>query len=256
MVLSLMSQLNKTKTIIDENKNKKCIDLSRYSFISPTILLPLFQYMELNNVTKYIPHNNTKHYLSMVLDKEKSNATIFPLIKLKNFQKNYFQITDDIESYLSDLTDEIVDLINLNIDIQSFNLLFYELLNNIYKHSKFNNAYVLCYEYSQANMVDICIIDDGISIPGSFEESNIKVINDSEIIFEAINGGTTDKEKYGLHGRGLNTIVSIITLGYGEEMLIASRSGTCTITQDGVKLCDDSLFIRGTFVALRINTNK
>ncbi len=115
---------------------------------------------------------------------------------------------------------------------------------------------ILCQKYPCVNTIDICIIDDGIFIPGSFEESNIKVINDSETIFEAINGETTDKEKYALHGRGLNTSVSITTLGYGEEMLIASRDGTCTITKEGVKLWDDLSFIEGTFVTLRANTNK
>ena len=256
MPLSLISQIKKTKTIIEENKNKECIDLSKYRFIAPTTLLPLLQYMELNKITNYIPHNNTKHYLNMVLGEGRLNTNTIPLRKLKKFQGNYFQIADSIELYLSNLTDEIVDLIDSEVDTQSFNLLFYEMLDNIYKHSKFNNAYVLCQKYPYVNTIDICIIDDGISIPGSFEESNIKVINDSETIFEAINGETTDKEKYALHGRGLNTSVSITTLGYGEEMLIASRNGTCTITKEGVKLWDDLSFIEGTFVTLRVNTNK
>ena len=255
MPLSLISQIKKTKTIIEENKNKECIDLSKYRFIAPTTLLPLLQYMELNKIN-YIPHNNTKHYLNMVLGEGRSNTNTIPLRKLKKFQGNYFQIADSIELYLSNLTDEIVDLIDSEVDTQSFNLLFYGMLDNIYKHSKFNNAYVLCQKYPYVNTIDICIIGDGISIPGSFEESNIKVINDSETIFEAINGETTDKEKYALHGRGLNTSVSITTLGYGEEMLIASRNGTCTITKEGVKLWDDLSFIEGTFVTLRVNTNK
>lgn len=253
---SLISQVKKTKTIIEKNKNKNYVDLSKYDFIAPPTLLPLIQYMELNNITKYIPHKQTKHYLNRVFGKETSYKTTIPLRKLKKFQGNYFQITDEIELYLSNLTDEIVNLIKSSVDIQSFNLLFYEMLNNIYKHSKFNNASILCQKYPKVNTIDICIIDDGITIPGSFEESNINVINDSEAIFEAINGKTTDKEKYALHGRGLNTSASITTLGYGGEMLIASRNGTCTITKEGVKLYDDSLFINGTFVTLRVNTNK
>lgn len=256
MPSSLISQIKKTETIIEKNKNSEHMDLSTYSFIAPPTLLPLLQYMELNNINEYRPHENIKHYLSTVLGKEKSSQNTIPLRKLKKFSGNYFQSSDAIEDYLSSLTDEIVDLIDVPVDIQSFNLLLYEMLNNIYKHSKFNNAYILCQKYPRVNTIDICIIDDGVTIPGSFEESNMDIINDSEAIFEAINGKTSDKENYNLHGRGLNTSASITTLGYGGEMLIASRNGTCTITKKGVKLYDDSLFINGTFITLRVNTNR
>jgi hypothetical protein len=83
--------------------------------------------MELNKITNYIPHNNTKHYLNMVLGEGRSNTNTIPLRKLKKFQGNYFQIADSIELYLSNLTDEIVDLIDSEVDTQSFNLLFAQL---------------------------------------------------------------------------------------------------------------------------------
>lgn len=67
---SLISQVKKTKTIIEKNKNKNYVDLSKYDFIAPPTLLPLIQYMELNNITKYIPHKQTKHYLNRVFGKE------------------------------------------------------------------------------------------------------------------------------------------------------------------------------------------
>ncbi len=147
-------------------------------------------------------------------------------------------------------------MFNLNLDEAGVNLIVYEMLTNIYKHSEFNNAYILCQKYPKANKLDICMIDDGVTIPGSFENYNVTFINDTEAIFDAINGKTTDKEHYQLHGRGLNTTASIASLGFGEEMLIASRNGVCTVNPKGVKLWYKNMpIIHGTFITVRVNTN-
>ena len=80
--------------------------------------------------------------------------------------------------------------------------------------------------------------------------------NDSEAIFEAINGKTTDKEKYNLHGRGLNSTARITTLGFDGEMLIASKSGFCIITKNGAKTYENKNQINGTFIILRLSNKK
>ena len=255
---SLINNLRKVDRIIKDNQGQQVMDLSRYSFIAPPTLLPILQYMELHDIHKYRPHLATKSYLEKVLGKKKCTDTTIPLRKLKTFQyDDYFQVADKIELYLSDLTDEIVLLMHSHVDAQSVNVLFYEMLTNIYKHSYCENAYILCQKYPTVNTIDICIIDDGISIPGSFEQEGLEFTDDSEAIYEAINGRTTDKEKYNLHGRGLNTSANITSLGFGEEMLIASRNGVCTVNKKGVRTWKRKMpYIDGTFVTLRINTNK
>ena len=254
---ALISNLRKVDRIIKDNQGSEIMDLSGYSFIAPPTLLPILQYMELHDIHKYRSHLSTKSYLEKVLGKKKCTDTTIPLRKLKTFEYNeYFQVADKIELYLSDVTDEIVGLIG-DVDTQSVNVLFYEMLTNIYKHSQCQNAYILCQKYPTVNTIDICIIDDGISIPGSFEQEGMDFTNDSEAIYEAINGKTTDKEKYNLHGRGLNTTANITSLGFGEQMLIASRNGVCTVNKKGVKTWKRNMpYIDGTFVTLRINTNK
>ena len=249
----LINNLRKVNEIIKNNQESKIMDLSKYSFIAPPTLLPILQYMELNNIYKYIPNAATRAYLEKVLGRKKCTDTTIPLRKLKTFHYNdYFQVADNIELYLSDLTDEIVLLMPSNVDTQSVNVLFYEMLTNIYKHSNCDNAYILCQKYPRANTIDICVIDDGIIIPGSFEQWGMDFSNDSEAIYDAINGRTTDKEKYNLHGRGLNTSANITSLGFGEEMLIASRNGVCTVNKRGVRTWNKNMpFIDGTFVTLR-----
>lgn len=258
MPQSLISNLRKLDNIIKDNKNSNVMDLSRYSFLAPPTLLPLLQYMELHGISEYLPNDLTKNYLEKVLGKEKCSDTTIPLRKLKEFKySDYFQVADEVEMYLSDLTDEIVELISPNLDFQSINLLFYEMLTNIYKHSQCDNAYILCQKYPRVNIIDICLIDDGITIPGSFEANCMDFVDDCEAIYEAINGRTSDKEKDNLHGRGLNTAANITSYGFRGEMLIASRNGVCTVNKRGIKTWKHNMpCIDGTFVTLRINTNK
>lgn len=258
MVPPLIDYMRKLNNILRKNEYNDVMDLKDYDFLAPPVLLPVLQYMELNNINKYIPHPNTKPYLEKVLGRERCSDTTYPLRKLKKFHyDNTYGLADQVEEYLSDITDGIFDLFNLNLDKAGVNLIVYEMLTNIYKHSEFNNAYILCQKYPNVNKLDICMIDDGVTIPGSFEDYNINFINDTEAIFDAINGKNTDKEGYQLHGRGLNTTASITSLAFGEEMLVASRNGVCTVNPKGVKLWYKNMpIIHGTFIALRVNTNK
>ncbi|MBQ2654481.1 MAG: hypothetical protein IJF83_13075 [Methanobrevibacter sp.] len=104
---------------------------------------------------------------------------------------DFLNVSDKIEEYLSDLTDEIENFLPKDVDRQSINFLLYELLINTYKHSKFKNAYV---QISIDENFHILVYDDGIGIPGSFREANMNYNVDGEAIFEALNGKTTDKE--------------------------------------------------------------
>lgn len=106
---ALISNLKKVKKIIKDNKGNSVMDLSRYEFLAPPTLLPLLQYMELHNITEYCPNTQTERYLEKVLGKEKCSDTTIPLRKLKEFHySDYFQVTDKVEMYLANLTDEIV----------------------------------------------------------------------------------------------------------------------------------------------------
>lgn len=170
--------------------------------------------------------------------------------KLKFYEFEEFNnVSEMIESYLSELTDEIETLLPVDVDMQSIYFLLYEIIINVYKHSKFKNAYV---KVDSNKIINILIMDDGIGIPGSFKEASIDFHDDSEAIFEAINGKTTDKEKYNLHGRGLNSTARITTLGFKGEMIVFSGNGICIITKEGIKTCKNDKYINGTMISLKI----
>lgn len=174
--------------------------------------------------------------------------------KLKFYEFNDFiTVSEKIEEYLSEFTDEVENILPKNCDIQSINFLLYETLINVYKHSKFRNAFV---GINYHETLDIIIYDDGIGIPRSFKEAELKYNGDSESIFEAVNGKTTDKEKYNLHGRGLNSTARITTLGFGGKMFIFSGKGACLITKKGVQLYENKESLAGTYILLQINNKK
>lgn len=236
---TLLKHVHKLNQIIKKlNANKEfTLDL--------LIILPLLCHMINNNFI------NSREF-EKLLSNESLNIK-----KLKYYRfTDFITISDKIENYLSELTDEIINLFPKNIDIQSIDFLLYEILINIYKHSRFKNAFLQIILYNNGENIDICIFDNGIGIPGSFKEASMDFKNDSEAIFEAINGKTTDKEKYNLHGRGLNSTARITTLGFDGEMLIASKSGFCIITKNGAKTYENKNQINGTFIILRLSNKK
>lgn len=232
------------KTLLDEFKEYMDIKQQSETITSDSlIILPLLQYEKINE-------NTDIKKIDSILDSEK-------IKKLKFYKfEDYFKVSDKIDLYLSEFSDEIINLLPESIDKQGISFLLYELLINIYKHSKFKNSYVQVNVSQDKRQINMCIIDDGIGIPGSFDEGLIYYNNDCEAIYESINGKTTDKEKYNLHGRGLNTSVRLTTLGFNSEILISSRNGICDITAEGARLYKNNRYINGTFIMLRINNKR
>ena len=180
------------------------------------IILPLLYFMKVNDFISCEEFN-------MILSNKSLKIKELKYYKFDDFTK----VSDKIDDYLSDFTDDVNYLLPKNVDIQSIDFLLYEILNNVYKHSNFKNAYLQIITPPN-DIIELCIFDNGIGIPGSFKSAHMESLNDYDAIYEAINGKTSDKEKYGLHGRGLNSTARLTTLGFNGEMLIASgKRGLC-----------------------------
>lgn len=235
-LIEYITDLNETIEKIKQNKDYD---------VELLIILPLVEFMRNHNFM-----NRSK--IDKILTKNLLNIK-----KLKFYKfSDYINVSDKIENYLSKFTDDIKEQFPNEIDTQSIDFLLYELLINIYKHSKFKNAYLQIKKEDNNKNINICIFDNGIGIPNSFKENLINFPNDCEALYESINGKTTDKEKYNLHGRGLNSAGRITALGFEGEMLIASGKGICTITKEGAKTYFNHNPIYGTFIILRIPYKK
>jgi len=248
---TLLYDFKKFIQIIDNHDGGDTIDLKNYTFLGAATLLPLFAYARSNEISKYI-FNSIKamNYCKRVLNIEPHTNTTLPFEELPKHMSatDFADVAEKIRRKL---------LSKVYVEPQSFEFLVAEVLNNIYTHSKFEKAYILSQQYPNRKITDICIFDDGISIPGNFEEAGFDFEDDAEVIYGAINGKSTDIYNNGFSGRGLNTSTQIATIGFQEDMLIASREGLCYITNKGAKIyIMDEKYIKGTYVAIRINENK
>ncbi|MDR2624396.1 MAG: hypothetical protein LBC39_07545 [Methanobrevibacter sp.] len=255
MTHSLLDDFKKFMKIINEHDGGNSIDLTSYNFLGAATLLPLFAYSNQNNINKLISQSNNPltQYLEKVLQHRPHNNTTIP------FEKLPLKMT---ANEIADFAENIKNKLFNSIERQTFEFLLYELMSNIYDHSKFRNAFTLSQQRPKVGVTDICLIDDGVSIPGSFENVGFDFEDDAEAILESINGKSTREEnknfdgiyEENISGRGLNSTTQLATLGFGEDILIASREGACYINSSGANLFNiDEKFINGTYVSIRIN---
>lgn len=204
----------------------------------------------MKNLNKYI------NELNRIVTELKNNNEHDKVKKLRYYKfTEYNNVSSNIDEYLSSFTDTVSELFPDDTDINSVDFMLYELLTNVYKHSRFKRTYLQIITPDDEN-IEIRIFDNGIGIHGSFKNASIASTDDSEAIYEAINGKTSDKEKYGLRGRGLNSTARLTTLGFNGEMIIASGNGFCVITKEGAKTFINHDKIKGTFVILKIENKK
>lgn len=191
------------------------------------------------------------------MDFEKlSPTTVLPLIydgKIEFEETNTLKRLEKIDNSV-EITNEILknlDFKNSNISVLKF--IFYELIANIYDHSKFNNAYVM--GKSDGRYCEFGFIDDGISIPQSFKNNEYLIKNDSASIMHAINGlSTKNIMGYIERGTGLNNTINITVNGLKGSALIVSGCGLVHISKNKVSTKElAEKCIDGTFVSLRMD---
>ncbi len=131
------------------------------------------------------------------------------------------------EAQFKILTNSISDLIKSYTLFGGKNALKYvlgEITDNIYQHSHFKNSYMMSQAYKTKRYVELSFIDDGISIPGNFQNHKIPFKGDWDAIFLAVNEGKSTKDDNG-RGTGLGSSLRIYCEGAHAEAMIVSRKG-------------------------------
>lgn len=194
----------------------KVVDLSNHNWIYPTFLVPLCNLIISSELDYKHPKNSAaNNYINTVISTEYSKGSTY--IPLQFLPKNHTR-AGDIISNLQEWCDNGEHYGGPN----AFNFILGELIDNIYEHSSFNRAFVIAQNYPKKGFSEITIFDDGISIPGAYENCGIGFKSDSDAISMAINGiSTKDKDR----GHGLNSSTDMYINGGNAEVMIASRSG-------------------------------
>jgi len=178
-----------------------------------------------------------------VINKPQNERTYIQIAKLN--PKNMREI---------DVLNEIINLLSKHYG--GLDPLFYlltEFTTNIYDHSRFSRAFVMAQEYPKKEFIEICVYDNGISIPKCFENHGYEFGSDANSIYEAINAKST---RYGEKGRGygINTSAQMVTDGFNGELFIASRKGAIHLNRDKITAykCDRAYELEGTLVSMRL----
>lgn len=213
---------------------------------------------------KEILLNEFKEYENMKnknveIDIDNLNPTILlPLIynKKLNFDKiDSIRKVNANNDNSDEVSNEIINELNINNNINALKFVFHELIANIYDHSQFENAYVM--GGIDGNYYEFSFLDDGITIPASLKKLNYFIKNDCDAIIKALNGLSSKNEVgYIERGTGLNNTANIVTSGSDGEVLIASGCALVHLTKDRI-IVKEILpeCIDGTLVSLRMNLN-
>ena len=222
------------------------LDLSKISWVYPTTFVPLAGYIEKNeNRIAVIPPEKTevKRYLDVlkgIHPNMKKGKSCVPIIQLKTKK-------DDVDELLKGFEENEHYCGGKNC----FNYLVNELIANIYEHSKFTNAYVAAQRYDSKKFTEICFYDNGITIPGSYENKGMR-FKDSEAIIQALNGLSSKDEQD--RGHGLSSSTNIILKEFGGDIFIVSRKSGVFLSKNltmGYNL-EGINVIQGTMLGIRI----
>lgn len=222
----------------------KTLDLSNISRIFPPFFLPLGIFIKEHDEINVTPPKDIdvlKYFKIMMKD------------KIDSIKKNYLPIVELVpnRTLIEKKLDAFVTY--QKIHKRSQNGFFYfigELLDNIYEHSNFSTAYIMAQKYKNGSFTEIGIIDNGISIPGSYENKGFN-FNDIEALQQALKGlSTKDNER----GYGLRTSLDILINGFEAECLIISRGAGLFLNKSNSYFCEleQNHIFKGTLISTRL----
>lgn len=189
------------------------IDLCQET-LSLTTLVPLLNFIEESDATVKCTHSK-----STIIEDAISRFKKEENIELPNENCYAVKLAPAKETNAAiDLLDKVRDKNCQCGGENAFKLLVGELMDNIYQHSQFTNAYIFGQKYTDKKFVELTFFDNGISIPGSYKNRGFH-FTDNEAIREATLGFSTKGEE---RGRGLPYMKGLVLRGLEGEMLIAS----------------------------------
>jgi len=232
-------------------------DLSDLDWIFPTTLLPLGSFL-LSSKMRYVPPRDqaVAGYISTMFSADTASGELLksyvPLVRLprRNGEEDrvlglIYRFHDHGRSYGGE---------------NAFKYLIAEMVDNIYQHSRFSNAFVMAQRYEKKGFVEVAIIDDGITIGGSLRGAGMRVDDDvdaiARILREGISAKGSDTRGYGIRSNarmftdGLKGVVLIVSGSGAVELAFTMPEGV--VRQNNYHLSGGSSSLQGTLVSVRI----
>ncbi len=228
-------------------KNAGVLDLSQMTWLYPTTILPLGRLLLENPKMTVEPPEITgpANYLKTILQTtpaQSPNKSYVPIIQLPR----------DNPEKIFEKYPELKETARYCGGLNAFGYLCGELTDNIYQHSEFTNALFMAQRYSEKKFVEMCFLDDGITIPGGFEKHGKAAENHMDALYQALRGEST--KPGGERGKGLPTSLKLVRDGLGGDfMIISGKVGFCLENQkQNWYGLPPELEFNGTLISVRV----
>ncbi|MHA2328009.1 MAG: hypothetical protein ACXACR_05765, partial [Candidatus Hodarchaeales archaeon] len=216
------------------------------TFFFPTLLLPLGILIRENPNLSIIPPTNPNvlTYYNIMTEKKKyeSGRSYIPIMGIPHEEDRREQMFEDFISS---------NLHQFCGGKEAFAYVVGELTTNIYEHSNYSHAYIAAQNYPTLKCTEITIIDNGISIPHSYEVNSIPFHDDCDALSKAINGVSTKSTERGF---GLGTSLDLLRIGLNSSCLLVSRKSELITEKERMiyKLLENYDVFSGTLISARI----
>ncbi len=222
------------------------LDLSAIKWFYPTLLLPLGVFIKQNKGIALIPPKDKRvsNYFDIITRNNNTgkNGSYIPIVEIPRPESGSKVELGRINSY--------APVCGGTNALQYF---IGELVDNIYQHSQFSTAYITAQKYSKLRFLEFCIVDNGITIPQSYEDNGTLIENDKVALDYALQGISTKKDKE--RGCGLRTSINLLTSGMSGTCLIVSRrAGLGANKFEGVStfnLAEENIY-QGTLISITV----
>lgn len=185
------------------------------------------------------PEEATRSYLE---------RTYIPIVNFSASKRE--EKTKIRNNFLSGINSLLENNLQLNSQYKSgISYLISEMTDNIVDHSGVEKGWLFAQYYPKKKYLNVCIIDNGKTILGSYKEAGIMEIkNDSEAIRQAMKGKSTKGIE---RGSGIRTSRKMIVEGLNGQFALFSGKGL--LIND--RLISLPVKWNGTILALRIPKN-
>lgn len=197
---------------------------------------------ELGDIEEYLGSYRDKSYIPIMR---------FPLLGERS------------RAHVTSVGSAVVNLLRSRLDLSGriftgVNYLISEILDNVIEHSFSHGGGIICQDYARKGYMDICIFDNGVTIPGSYRRAKLldDRSTDAQALQTTINRRLSTKNTAGSvnRGFGISSSRQMLVHGLQGEFLIFSGSALYVSTprEEKVFPLPNHLGLHGTIVGLRI----
>lgn len=244
------------------------IDITRIRFATPFLILPLSSLIaNLHSSGHEVTIKGGSSYLETILFPEGfsaigrndwadslnhyRNRTYLPICQIPAGASET-GIRDNLLTVFGSI---MLQQVNITLPLlTTISYLISETMDNIVEHADVNHGWIMIQNYPQKCFLDICILDTGVGIRGSYINNGFDEITSDEMALrQAINGKST-KQIAETRGYGINTSRRMLVDGINGKYFLFSGSAFYIYTSDLEQITPLERFYswNGTMLALRI----